>query len=370
MMRPVVFITHEFYPKRGGIAVFTEEMARAAIELDINCSLWAPQSGDLRATDWPFRIKALPIKGNLNWPDRLQTMRAMLQSKSVLEASEVVLIEPGPIYAAMYLNAIDQLPLDRFHIMLHGTEIPRFAACPMSKVLFTKLLSQAANIGVNSRYTGRLLKHCFPNAPQSIIVPGGLRHDCPDIEHSSGPAKKCTLLSVGRIHPRKGQHCLLEAAHLLPETVKNKLKIRIVGPPGKMAYQKKVEALANNCGVEVELIGQLPDDALSQAYSQADIFALTSERQGIHVEGFGLVCLEAGSAGLPVIAHNSGGIADAVKNGRTGLLVGPANRPALARAIAQLVESPLKREQLGAANRKWAASFRWRRNLKSLLQPR
>ncbi len=60
----------------------------------------------------------------------------------------------------------------------------------------------------------------------------------------------------------------------------------------------------------------MPDDRLGEIYAQADIFAMTSMPHRLSVEGFGLVYLEAGAHGLPVVAHAIGGVPEAVLDGQ------------------------------------------------------
>ncbi len=67
----------------------------------------------------------------------------------------------------------------------------------------------------------------------------------------------------------------------------------------------------------------MPDDELSEIYDSADIFAMTSVDYGSSVEGFGLVYLEAAAHRLPVVAHAVGGVAEAIVDEVTGLLVPP-----------------------------------------------
>ena len=100
----------------------------------------------------------------------------------------------------------------------------------------------------------------------------------------------------------------------------------------------------------------------------ADIFAMTSLQLDRSVEGFGLVYLEAAAHGLPVVAHHVGGVADAVVDGRTGLLV-PENRPAqLAAAFERLIHERELRLRLGEAGREWARRNCWRASAAALFQ--
>jgi phosphatidylinositol alpha-1,6-mannosyltransferase len=89
---------------------------------------------------------------------------------------------------------------------------------------------------------------------------------------------------------------------------------------------------------------------------------LAAQQSGLHFEGFGLVFLEAGAYGLPVIGTRSGGVADAVKEGETGLLVEPQDINGLAEAMLRLLQDAELAQRLGRANRLWSETLTWERN--------
>src|SRR3954469_17699282 len=61
----LVLVTHEFYPHRGGIAVYAAEMARAAHELGYSVEVWAPAlPAGINEPIWPFAVRRLPLAGD------------------------------------------------------------------------------------------------------------------------------------------------------------------------------------------------------------------------------------------------------------------------------------------------------------------
>lgn len=86
---------------------------------------------------------------------------------------------------------------------------------------------------------------------------------------------------------------------------------------------------------------------------------MTSMPHKHSVEGFGLVYLEAGAHGLPVVAHAIGGVPEAVIDGETGLLVPPGDQPALTAAFTRLLADPVLRRRLGEAGRARARARTW-----------
>lgn len=170
-----------------------------------------------------------------------------------------------------------------------------------------------------------------------------------------------TLLSVGDLKPRKGQHLSLEAF----AQVKTRLpqaRYYLAGSTSNTGYYDDLQRFVQDKQLkDVEFLGAVSPDELGQYYSQASAFVLTPCQEGLNFEGFGLVYLEAGAYGLPVVATRSGGVADAVRDGVTGLLVEPDDVAGVAEAIIQLLINPDLAHQMGCENRKLAESLTWER---------
>jgi len=179
--------------------------------------------------------------------------------------------------------------------------------------------------------------------------------------------KKIVVLTVGRLHPRKGQLFTLQALQMLPAAVRSHLEYWIVGSQSKGQYETTLRAAAAQCpDLAVRFFGSIPDEELSSLYDRADIFAMTSVNHGHSIEGFGLVYLEAAAHGLPVVAHDVGGVSEAVVDDVTGLIV-PPHRPAqLAAAFEKLIHDSALRHRLGFAGRDWAARNCWKESAEAL----
>ena len=140
-----------------------------------------------------------------------------------------------------------------------------------------------------------------------------------------------------------------------------------MGGQSKARYETDLRTTAAACpDLPVRFFGNIPDEELSDLYDGADIFAMTSINLEHSVEGFGLVYLEAAAHGLPVVAHEVGGVPEAVIDGVTGLLV-PPNRPIqLAAAFEKLIHDAALRRRLGAAGREWATRNCWKQSAAAL----
>ncbi len=101
----------------------------------------------------------------------------------------------------------------------------------------------------------------------------------------------------------------------------------------------------------VHILTGVSDGELAAAYSMCDIYIGLTRETPLDVEGFGISFAEAAACGVPVIAARSGGIADAVVDGETGILVSPDDSAATAKAVAGLLGDPAGRRRMGAAGR-------------------
>jgi L-malate glycosyltransferase len=156
--------------------------------------------------------------------------------------------------------------------------------------------------------------------------------------------------AVGALEPRKGHRYLVEAMALLGRHSPAGGAVAIIAGDGSLrdALAAEVRRLglgdARGADGRVRLVGPV-EDARSILWA-LDIFAMPSLS-----EGLGVALLEAMACGLPCVASRSGGIVDAVDEGRSGILVAPGDAPALAGALADLCAQPQTRIAMGAAAR-------------------
>ncbi|MFW6069089.1 MAG: glycosyltransferase family 4 protein [Chloroflexota bacterium] len=231
--------------------------------------------------------------------------------------------------------------------------------------LFNRLLRNARPLITITHSNARRLEE-MGAGKASVIYPG-----TDAARFSPADSRKPTnmvLLTVGRLVPRKGIDTVLEALSMLRQDFPE-ISYRIAGAgPDETRLRALVERLElQNI---VQFLGKVPDDALPDVYRQADIFVMPvrEEAQGASIEGFGIVYLEASASGLPVIAGRSGGAAEAVLDGKTGLVVEP-NAEGVAAAITTLLNDASLRKRLGAAGRRWVETeMNWDRAARQMAE--
>lgn len=367
--RSVHLLTHEFYPRRGGIATYTQGLAEAAVRAGFEVHVWAPQHPLLAERATPYTVHALPLPGREDWSDRVKLSQA-LQAGGVDWASvQVCLVDPGPLRTWLYAPWLKLPQPARLSIVVHGSELGRIQRFPHRRVLFQQLVKRSARIGVVSSFVGKALRQTAKPLPGQVVrVPGA-----PLPQWFATPparvegAARLRLLTVARLHRRKGQHRVMEALGLLPVELRRRWEYHLVGPAKDMRYRAELEELARQHGLRVHFAGAVADEALPAQYAAADLFVLPSEVHGASVEGLGLALLEAAAAGVPVVATRTGGIPEAVDHQGNGLLVPAGSLTALAAALERLTHDADLRQRLGAAGPAWVQQhFNWDRNVQAL----
>ena len=173
---------------------------------------------------------------------------------------------------------------------------------------------------------------------------------------ATGPAKRLTILFIGRLVELKGLAYLIEAAARLDGRVPVRIVAIGIGPE-----RERLEALARERNVEVDFRNKVPDAELHQAFVTSDLLVLPSiiDARG-DTEGLGVALLDAMSYGIPAIASRVGGIPDIIEDGVSGLLVPPADPQALAAAIERLARDPAYARRLADAGRqRLRTHFSW-----------
>lgn len=222
-------------------------------------------------------------------------------------------------------------------------------------------ISDASGIVCVGEKEADFLRERWPNK-RILRLPDGV-----DFERFSTPVKtdvrkafnippyRTLLLCVSRIDDQKNQKLLVRFISTLSEEGEN-VHALIIGPPSTNYYLKELSELARELQVE-ERVTIVPglgadDERLIAAYQDADIFIMPSRD-----ETFGIVVLEAWSAGLPVLASAVGGLKQLVRDGENGLLFEPDNLGSLLNAYRTLSRYGL-RDKL-AANARREASTRY-----------
>ena len=164
------------------------------------------------------------------------------------------------------------------------------------------------------------------------------------------------LCSVGRLVPRKGVAWFVDnVMPALPADV-----LFLIAGEGSERARIETAMARHGLAERVKLLGAISDESLEKLYQGADLFVMPNVVVPGDMEGFGLVMVEAGLCGLPVIASNLEGIADVVTEGQNGHLVATGDSGGFAAAIMQYYDAPSKLEAASVLARQHVeGTFGW-----------
>jgi glycosyltransferase involved in cell wall biosynthesis len=204
-------------------------------------------------------------------------------------------------------------------------------------------------VGCSSQAGARAQRRIVPRRRTFVVNPGA---EAPAV--SAGPpalelpGDVPVVGIVGRLQPWKGQDRLLRAQAILRGRGMPIHLVVVGGDSGGFSteYAASLQPLISELGLtgSVTMTGEVPD--AGPYVERMDVLVNASDP-----EPFGIVILEAMARGVPVVAVNSGGPAEFLEHGATGILAGSGEPEALADALEPLVASAEERGRLGAAAR-------------------
>ncbi|MGH9134932.1 MAG: glycosyltransferase, partial [Ilumatobacteraceae bacterium] len=158
------------------------------------------------------------------------------------------------------------------------------------------------------------------------------------------------IVSISRLVPRKGFDTAIRAVAKLRASRPD----LVLAIAGRGRDRVRLERLAGDLGAPVRFLGRVPNDDLPALYGCADLFTMLCRNRwgGLEQEGFGIVFVEAAACGVPQVAGDSGGAAEAVADGETGLVIRrPDDVEASAAAFEALLDDDTRRAAMAKASR-------------------
>ena len=367
----IILITHEFAPYRGGVATYCEEVARASVALGEEIEVWT--QGNSRGDElFPFPVRRLPGAGNLRPLSLFLLMVSLVWRTSTLKQARVYLPSRGSQW--VYLNLYRLFgwnPGKEIIVTFHGTEILRYARNSWLRNCSNRFFRQSAHLLTTaSAYSVKLLhEKGFGEWTATLqVAPCALKGDFQRIE-SGGEVQRnlqeFRILTLARVHPRKGQREVAKALGGLSSDLRSRVIYQIAGK-GEEDYLQQVVSQCRESGIRYEVLGQVSESQIAATYQNCDLYVMTSHSLAESVEGFGMTYLEAGFFKRPVVGYRTGGVEEAVLDGRSGLLVDEGDLEGLTEAIERILRDPILARDMGEEGYKHALSFSWEKTARIL----
>jgi phosphatidylinositol alpha-1,6-mannosyltransferase len=360
-MRRTLIVTNDFPPRRGGIQSFVAELARRQPEGSV--VVYASDSAGSAEYDaaQPFPVVRHPTGLLLPTPTARTRVLATMRAH---ECKAVWFGASAPL--GLLATSVRRAGAERIVASTHGHEIG-WARVPGGRQALRRIGTTCDVITYLGEYTRSRIAGAFGDHARLERLSPGVDVDTfhPGIDGSAlrarlGLAERRVIVCVSRLVPRKGQDTLIEALPAVQADVPDAALLVVGSGP----YRERLEALVRRLGLQNSVVftGGVAHDELPQHYAAGDVFAMPcrTRRAGMDVEGLGIVYLEASAVGLPVVAGDSGGAPDAVREAETGYVVPGTDRDALARRLTELLTEPELRARMAKAGRRWVErEWRW-----------
>ena len=292
----------------------------------------------VRVRSFPVLRKALLSPLALVWFALLMP-RDLLRLVTTIRAVRPDVVYVNTVTIPLWIVAAR---LTRTPVLVHVHEaeedVPRLVRAALAAPLLL-----AAEVIANSSSSQRVLIDAMPRlAGRTRVIHNGIR------DNGAAPAERAVpgrVALIARLSPRKGVDVALEAVALLRQDGRQ-IEIDICGTAyeGYEWFERQIRerSAEPDLAGAVHLLGYVnPTD---EVLASATVVLVPSR-----VEPFGNTAVEAQLAHRTVIVSDVQGLAEIVEDGRTGLLVPPGDAPALASAIARLLDDPVFSQQLADA---------------------
>jgi len=242
-------------------------------------------------------------------------------------------------------------------VLSHGGDLGHLAVEGIDRWATHKILMNASLILANSAYTKQLIKKRGYNNERIFVLNPGVNTrlfnpevNCDALREKYDLKNKKVLLTTARLVAKKNIERVLKALNQVTAQIPN-IHYLVIGDGEERA---RLEELKDGLGLRshVCFLGDIKNSQLPAFYVAADLFILPSCEISGDIETFGISFIEAGACSKPVIGGRSGGISDAVIDGKTGLLVDPHNISEISETITRLLTNKELALKLGLNGRR------------------
>jgi phosphatidylinositol alpha-1,6-mannosyltransferase len=346
-----LLVTNDFPPKIGGIQSLLWEWWRR-LPPESFTVLTSPYDGtEAFDAQQPFRVVRTREPVLLPHPWMVRQIDDLVRETG----ADLVVLDP-----AVPLGLVGPSLSVPYDLVLHGAEVTVPGRLPGAKQALAYTLVRARHIIAAGGYPAAEAVHAAGRELPVTVVPCGVDPDrfrpLSDDErraarqHFGIPTDAEVVVAVSRLVPRKGFDTAIRAVARLKRQRPDLLLV--VAGGGR--DQKRLQHLADELDAPVRFLGRVPNEDLPPLFGCGDVFAMLCRNRwgGLEQEGFGIVFVEAAACGVPQVAGNSGGAAEAVTDGETGFVIDdPEDVQAVADALRTLLDDDALRQRMGERSR-------------------
>jgi phosphatidylinositol alpha-1,6-mannosyltransferase len=357
-----LLVTNDFPPRPGGIQSFVHHLAvrQPPGSVLVYASTW--HGAEKFDADQPFEVVREDTKVLLPTPHVARRAAELAKSYG---CDRVWFGAAAPL-GLLAAGLRKRVGITRAIAQTHGHEVG-WAATPGARALLRRIGRGVDVVTYLGEYTRVRLDGALRGLTDLQRLAPGVDTDAyhPDVDGGDvrrryGLADRPVVVCVSRLVPRKGQDALIRALPEVRRRVPDAALLVVGGGPHRSTLQR----LARSSGVERDVFftGSVSWSDLPEHYAAGDVYAMPcrTRNRGLDVEGLGIVYLEASATGLPVIAGDSGGAPDAVREGETGFVVDGRDPGALIDRLVTLLTDRELARRMGAAGRAWVErEWRW-----------
>ncbi|WP_170044707.1 glycosyltransferase family 4 protein [Luteimicrobium subarcticum] len=343
------------YDVPGGVQFHVRDLAEALIARGHDVSVLVPADDDTPVPPYMTsagRAVAVPYNGSV--ARMTFGPRTAARVRRWLEAGEFDVLhlhEPVTPSLSMLALWLAQGPV----VATFHTALVRSRALQVAYPLVRQSLEKiSARIAVSEDARRTLTEHLGGDA---VVIPNGVYvdafSDAPTDPRWTGTPEAPTVAFLGRLdEPRKGLQVLVQA---VPRVLERFPGARfLVAGRGDQGRADAIEALGDAAS-SVEFLGSITDDEKAALLSSVDVYVAPQ----IGGESFGIVLVEAMSAGSCVVASDLGAFRRVLDEGRAGALFSVGDPGALADALSDVLADAPRRAALVEHARRWVTRYDW-----------
>jgi phosphatidylinositol alpha-1,6-mannosyltransferase len=338
-------ITNDYSPKKGGISTYIQSFCR---NLNFETYIYAP--------NWAEGENVINSKYNFIFSGK----KFFREINDIVNQKDIeIIIHASSNPQFLLVNQLAKIDCKQYMI-IHGAEFNIINSIPLIKNVMRRSFNALEKIFTVSFFTARKLEDITET--EVVLIGAGVESN-----EFSKEYKKNDKLTIGvssRFVSRKKIDWVIDALHELKMDGMN-VDLKIFGFGKLEKYLRKLSDISSQ---NIEFYHDENEESLTSFYKEIDLFAMPAKSRffGKEFEGLGLVYLEAGSFGLPILVGSSGGAFETIIPGKTGFIVG--SKRDIYDGVKYFYDNPEEVESFGKRSRDFVTSnFSWEKTINKFI---